>query len=222
MAEADESDRSFLYLRPQAAVVTNVEFDHPDFYSSLDDVVETFRQFVRSLPEDGHLVTCADDPSLLAGGRRGSVPRDHLRHRLRGPQGRDPCARTATCFSRTARGAARSNSASTAATTSSTPWPRPGVARWLGHDAFEAASTLRTFGGRAPPLPAQGGAGRDTRRRRLRPPPDGALGHARRRPVHHASGGTGRSPSSSRTVTRAPAPSTGSSATPSPRPTPSS
>src|ERR687886_999900 len=66
VAEADESDRSFLYLRPQVAVVTNIEFDHPDFYSSLDDVVGTFGQFVRSLPEDGHLVTCADDPSCLA------------------------------------------------------------------------------------------------------------------------------------------------------------
>ena len=71
VAEADESDRSFLYLRPQAAVVTNIEFDHPDFYSSLDDVVETFEQFVHSLPEDGHLVVCADDPccSLVAAGR---------------------------------------------------------------------------------------------------------------------------------------------------------
>ena len=65
VAEADESDRSLLYLRPQAAVVTNVEFDHPDFYSSLDDVVETFEQFVRSLPADGCLITCSDDPSCL-------------------------------------------------------------------------------------------------------------------------------------------------------------
>src|SRR5919107_6187620 len=62
VAEADESDRSFLYLRPQAAVVTNIEFDHPDFYSSLDDVVETFERFVGALPKDGHLVICADDP----------------------------------------------------------------------------------------------------------------------------------------------------------------
>src|SRR5215203_1115598 len=65
VAEADESDRSLLHLGPQAAVVTNIEFDHPDFYSSLEDVVETFEQFVRSLPEDGHLVACADDPSCL-------------------------------------------------------------------------------------------------------------------------------------------------------------
>src|ERR671921_1737165 len=62
VAEADESDRSFLYLRPRAAVVTNIEFDHPDFYSSLDAVVGTFGQFVRALPEDGTLITCSDDP----------------------------------------------------------------------------------------------------------------------------------------------------------------
>ncbi|MDQ3922002.1 MAG: Mur ligase domain-containing protein, partial [Actinomycetota bacterium] len=46
VAEADESDRSLLYLEPQAAVVTNVEFDHPDFYVSLDDVFSTFERFV--------------------------------------------------------------------------------------------------------------------------------------------------------------------------------
>ena len=65
VAEADESDRSLLYLRPQVAVVTNVEFDHPDFYSSLEDVVETFSAFLAALPPDGHLVTCADDPICL-------------------------------------------------------------------------------------------------------------------------------------------------------------
>jgi UDP-N-acetylmuramate--alanine ligase len=63
VAEADESDRSLLQLRPQAAIVTNVEFDHPDFYASLDDVVDTFSKFVASLPADGHLVVCAEDPS---------------------------------------------------------------------------------------------------------------------------------------------------------------
>ena len=42
VAESDESDRSFLYLKPLAAVVTNVEFEHPDFYASLDDVLATF------------------------------------------------------------------------------------------------------------------------------------------------------------------------------------
>jgi UDP-N-acetylmuramate--alanine ligase len=49
VAEADESDRSLLYLRPRVAVVTNVEFDHPDFYSSLDDGRRDLLE-VRGLP----------------------------------------------------------------------------------------------------------------------------------------------------------------------------
>src|SRR3954469_21359949 len=65
IAESDESDRSLLYLKPQAAVVTNVEFDHPDFYASLEDVISTFEGFVQALPADGHLVACADDPNCL-------------------------------------------------------------------------------------------------------------------------------------------------------------
>src|ERR671928_1178838 len=72
VAEADESDRSLLYLEPQAAVVTNVEFDHPDFYVSLDDVFSTFERFVKALPFDGHLVVGTDDPNcaLLAASAR--------------------------------------------------------------------------------------------------------------------------------------------------------
>jgi UDP-N-acetylmuramate--alanine ligase len=65
VAEADESDRSLLYLEPEAAIVTNVEFDHPDFYTSLEDVFSTFERFVETLPLDGHLVVCADDPNCL-------------------------------------------------------------------------------------------------------------------------------------------------------------
>lgn len=65
VAESDESDRSFLYLKPLAAVVTNVEFEHPDFYASLDDVLAAFERFVEALPADGHLVACADDPNCL-------------------------------------------------------------------------------------------------------------------------------------------------------------
>src|SRR5215213_5440330 len=66
IAEADESDRSLLYLKPEAAAITNVEFDHPDFYSSLDDVLETFKKFVKALPPEGHLVAYADDANCAA------------------------------------------------------------------------------------------------------------------------------------------------------------
>ncbi|MHB9112825.1 MAG: UDP-N-acetylmuramate--L-alanine ligase [Thermoleophilia bacterium] len=63
VAEADESDGSLLHLRPEIAVITNVELDHHSHYASLDEVVEVFRQFVAGLPEDGALVIC-DEPLL--------------------------------------------------------------------------------------------------------------------------------------------------------------
>jgi UDP-N-acetylmuramate--alanine ligase len=61
VAEADESDRSFLVLHPQIAVVTNVEADHLDNYGSVDAVVQAFEEFVRRLPGDGRLIVNADD-----------------------------------------------------------------------------------------------------------------------------------------------------------------
>lgn len=56
VAEADESDGSLLYLRPEVAVVSNVELDHHANYSCLDDVLEVFRRFVALLPAGGLLV----------------------------------------------------------------------------------------------------------------------------------------------------------------------
>jgi len=63
VAEADESDGSLLHLRPEIAVITNVELDHHSHYASLDEVIEVFRQFVAGLPEDGALVIW-DQPLL--------------------------------------------------------------------------------------------------------------------------------------------------------------
>jgi len=56
VAEADESDGSLLYLRPEVAVVSNVELDHHANYGCLDDVHDVFRRFVALLPADGLLV----------------------------------------------------------------------------------------------------------------------------------------------------------------------
>jgi UDP-N-acetylmuramate--alanine ligase len=70
VAEADEFDASFLRLRPEIAVITNVEPDHLDFYSTLDRLHEAFRAFAEGV--SGTLVVCADDPilpDLLAGVR---------------------------------------------------------------------------------------------------------------------------------------------------------
>jgi len=59
VAEADESDGSLLFLRPEVAIVSNVEFDHHANYGCLDDVREVFRRFVALLPPEGLLVLVA-------------------------------------------------------------------------------------------------------------------------------------------------------------------
>jgi len=66
VAEADESDGSFLELSPAVAVVTNVEADHLDHWGSLEAIQAGFRRFVALLPPDGTAVLCADDPGALA------------------------------------------------------------------------------------------------------------------------------------------------------------
>jgi UDP-N-acetylmuramate--alanine ligase len=62
VAEADESDGSFLLLSPYAAVVTNVEADHLDQHGTAEQVALVFEQFVRRIDPDGFLVVCTDDP----------------------------------------------------------------------------------------------------------------------------------------------------------------
>jgi UDP-N-acetylmuramate--alanine ligase len=66
VAEADESDGSFLAYSPTVAVVTNVEADHLDHYGSLAAFEEVFVRFTERIVDGGWLVTCADD----AGARR--------------------------------------------------------------------------------------------------------------------------------------------------------
>lgn len=66
IAEADESDGSFLNYRPRIAVVTNVEPDHLDYYGTAEAVYESFDRFTRLLPADGVLIACADDAGALA------------------------------------------------------------------------------------------------------------------------------------------------------------
>ena len=60
VAEADESDGSFLLLSPDVAIITNVEADHLDNYASLEDIKTAFTTFGRSA--SGLVLTCADDP----------------------------------------------------------------------------------------------------------------------------------------------------------------
>jgi UDP-N-acetylmuramate--alanine ligase len=66
VAEADESDRSFLMLSPEVAVVTCVEADHLDNYASLAEIEDAFAAFARRIVPGGVLVACADDPGARA------------------------------------------------------------------------------------------------------------------------------------------------------------
>ena len=64
--EADEYDRSFLQLLPTIAVITNVEADHLDIYSDLDDIKGAFVEFANKVPFYGTACVCLDDPGVRA------------------------------------------------------------------------------------------------------------------------------------------------------------
>src|SRR6266851_5446199 len=64
VAEADESDRSFLKLSPILAVVTNIDREHMDCYRSMHDVKRAFLDFMDRVPFYGMVVACSDDPVL--------------------------------------------------------------------------------------------------------------------------------------------------------------
>ena len=64
VAEADEFDGSFLQLNPRMAIVTNIEPDHLDTYGSFEALIAAFHQFMASVPEQGYIVACSDDPRI--------------------------------------------------------------------------------------------------------------------------------------------------------------
>lgn len=66
IAEADESDRSFLKLSPILTVVTNLDREHMENYSGMDDVENCFVEFMNKVPFYGASTACVDDPMLRA------------------------------------------------------------------------------------------------------------------------------------------------------------
>ena len=64
VAEADESDRSFLKLSPILSVITNIDREHMDCYRNMRDVKKTFLEFMDRVPFYGMIVACNDDPLL--------------------------------------------------------------------------------------------------------------------------------------------------------------
>jgi UDP-N-acetylmuramate--alanine ligase len=61
IAEVDESDGTLVLHHPKRAIVTNIEFDHPDHFKDVEEVQDLFAKFVAALPADGIAVVCADD-----------------------------------------------------------------------------------------------------------------------------------------------------------------
>lgn len=59
--EACEYQANFLDFRPSTIVVNNIDYDHVDYYNSIEEVVATFKSFARLVPEDGHLIVNIDD-----------------------------------------------------------------------------------------------------------------------------------------------------------------
>lgn len=75
VTETDESDGSFLKLRPFCAVVTNIDDDHLEFYGSMEAEKEAFALFLRNVQGDGFQVVCGDHPNVQDIVRRHVFPR---------------------------------------------------------------------------------------------------------------------------------------------------
>ena len=70
LAEADESDGSFLALSPTIAVVTNIDQEHMDHYGSMEEIRETFTRFINKIPFYGTAILCLDNEEI-----QGIIPR---------------------------------------------------------------------------------------------------------------------------------------------------
>ncbi|MCX6739798.1 MAG: UDP-N-acetylmuramate--L-alanine ligase [Candidatus Parcubacteria bacterium] len=64
VVEGDEYRAHMLELNPQIVILTNIEFDHPDYYRDLNHYIDTFQNFINKIPEDGLLIYNLDDPIL--------------------------------------------------------------------------------------------------------------------------------------------------------------
>ena len=186
VAEADESDGSFLKLSPTIAVVTNIDREHLDHYADLEEIQSAFVTFVNKVPFYGAAVLCLDDPN-----RPGDAPQDGAADRvLRHEQSGGPVrvARRVPGLRHVVRGALSRQSARHDPAAGSRPARRPELARRRRHRTGTRHSVRKDRSGpggipeRGPPIPDQRGEGRRSGRRRLRPPSRGDRGDPERGP----------------------------------------
>jgi len=64
VAEADESDGSFLYYRPTYSVITNIDYEHLDYYKEFNNAMKAFKEFLTKTKEKGCVFACSDDINL--------------------------------------------------------------------------------------------------------------------------------------------------------------
>lgn len=107
VAEADESDGSFLLFHPDIAVVTNVEADHLDHWKNLEALLEGYAQFLRQIKPGGKAIVCIDSPGAVEALKRSG--RDAITYSIEGReadwQARDICIESdATRFECVRRG----------------------------------------------------------------------------------------------------------------------
>ncbi len=64
LAEADESDGTFLSIKPKIAVITNIDADHLDFYRDFKNIKKSFQKFMENVSDDGVNIVCGDDKNI--------------------------------------------------------------------------------------------------------------------------------------------------------------
>jgi UDP-N-acetylmuramate--alanine ligase len=65
VAEVDESDGTFLYFNPHYSVITNMDFEHVEFYKNWEGITQAFAKFIACTHSDGILIVCGEDEKLL-------------------------------------------------------------------------------------------------------------------------------------------------------------
>ncbi len=65
VAEVDESDGSFLYFAPFYSIITNIDFEHVDYYGNWEKILDSYEQFIHKTHPQGKIIACGDDQRLL-------------------------------------------------------------------------------------------------------------------------------------------------------------
>ena len=76
VAEVDESDGTFLYFHPRYSVVTNIDYEHVDFYKNWEGILEAWQKFILCTDKDGCVIAYGEDPhikNLLSSGHRRAI-----------------------------------------------------------------------------------------------------------------------------------------------------